>query len=209
MPTSELLLEMMHQLASSVRTNSLEAALRGRLLMADSDELRVSTRFRRTILRPASEQNLRALVHGSSRRHAEWVAKMLTPTARDGHSPSGRTGVDSGPIPRAPTHRSRFAILLTVPNLALALERISLRGLLVAGPGHCPPVQISIGRSNAAAPCPSMQRDPCGEHSLGQDGQLVIVHAGIVAGTRPGVTRPSEWGPRPCRRFENGMGARR
>ena len=57
---------------------------------------------------------------------------MLTPTARDGHWPSGRTGVDLGPFPRAPTHRSRFAILLTVPNLALALERISLRGLLVA-----------------------------------------------------------------------------
>jgi len=57
---------------------------------------------------------------------------MLTPTARDGHWPSGRTGVDLGPIPRAPTHRSRFALLLTAPNLALALERTSLRGLLVA-----------------------------------------------------------------------------
>ena len=55
---------------------------------------------------------------------------MLTPTARDGHQPSGRTGVDLGPFPRAPAHRSRFALLLTVPNLALALERISLRGLL-------------------------------------------------------------------------------
>ena len=26
-----------------------------------------------------------ALAHGSSRRHAGWLAKMLTPTARDGH----------------------------------------------------------------------------------------------------------------------------
>ena len=58
---------------------------------------------------------------------------MLTPTARDGHWPIGRTGVDLGPFPRAPAHRSRFALLLTVPNLALGLERISFRGLLLAG----------------------------------------------------------------------------
>ena len=49
----------------------------------------------------------------------------------------GRTGVDLGPIPRAPTHRSRFALLLTAPNLALALERTSLRGLLVADSRRC------------------------------------------------------------------------
>jgi len=57
---------------------------------------------------------------------------MLTPTTRDGHEPIGRTGVDLGPIPRAPAHRSRFALLLTVPNPALALERNSLRCLLLA-----------------------------------------------------------------------------
>jgi hypothetical protein len=43
MPTSELLLEMVHQLASSVRTNSLEAALRGRLLMAGLGPSRLGT----------------------------------------------------------------------------------------------------------------------------------------------------------------------
>ena len=60
---------------------------------------------------------------------------MLTPTTRDGHWPFGRTGVELRPIPRVLTHRSRFALLLTVPNLALALERNSLRSLLLAG-GH-------------------------------------------------------------------------
>jgi hypothetical protein len=48
----------------------------------------------------------------------------------------GRTGVDLGPIPRAPTHQSRFALLLPVPNPALALERIPLRCLLLAEGAH-------------------------------------------------------------------------
>jgi hypothetical protein len=65
-----------------------------------------------------------------------WVAKMLTPTTSDAHYPFGRTGVDLRPIPRVLTRRSQFAFLLTVPDLALALERNSLRCLLLAGHRH-------------------------------------------------------------------------
>ena len=63
---------------------------------------------------------------------------MLTPTTSDGHWPFGRIGVDLRPIPRTLTHRSRFALLLTVPNPALALERSSLRCLLLADARHSP-----------------------------------------------------------------------
>jgi hypothetical protein len=59
----------------------------------------------------------------------DWVAKMLPRTCTDAHQPFGRTGVDPRRIPHVLERRSLFAFLLTVPDLALALERESLRCL--------------------------------------------------------------------------------
>jgi hypothetical protein len=62
---------------------------------------------------------------GRSKRFAARIAKKLTPKSRDAPEPFGPTGVESRPIPRVLARRSQFASLLTVPDLALALERNS------------------------------------------------------------------------------------
>ena len=58
----------------------------------------------------------------AGRRCAGWVAKMLPPTSGGAHESFDRTGAESGPIPRVSVRRSLFAILLTMLDVAPAIE---------------------------------------------------------------------------------------
>ena len=106
----------------------------------------------------------------------------------------GRTGVELRPIPRVLAHRSRFAILLTVPNLALALESNGLRCLLLAGLRPWNPTASRLPVEIAVRPKPDgpiVHGRTVAHRSGGVAARIACGHGRVIAALAGAISSPA------------------